>query len=422
MWQAVRSLARRWTGSRLRWLWGLVAALGLWGPANVSLAASPPIIHGSSAAVLDASNGKILWQYNGALHVPMASTTKMMTALVALALEHNHTGMEMVVPPEVSQAYGEMLGLRPGETYTFQELLEAMLLPSDNDAAIAVAVDTAGSLPRFVALMNEEAAQLGLADTHYTNPDGLDDPGQYSSAVDLARLGDVAMANPVIASTVDMRSAMVPSPRGSGTELIGSINTLLFTDPYVNGIKTGYTNEALNLAVESATKDGHSVIAVVTGEPKATTWSDVTAVLNYGFSLLSADPPAAAPAGSPPNASGASLAQPIAYANFAAEAATLKNITLPPGFVPSMPASSVVQGTLLPAYSPSSADATETVTRPKATVDPHTRPLTLAWVLVPVGLALWFGWAVRERRRRVHSWRAIPWRTLEGERRSIETE
>lgn len=414
-------MARGRFGRHLRWAGGVAVALGLWSAANVSLAASPPLIHGTAAAVLNASNGEILWQYNGATHVPMASTTKMMTALVALALEHNQTGMEMVIPPEVNQAYGEMLGLRPGETYTFQELLEAMLLPSDNDAAIAVAVDTAGSLPRFVALMNEEAARLGLADTHYTNPDGLDDPGQYSSAVDLARLGDVAMANPVIASIVGMRSATVPSPRGSGTEWIGSINTLLFTDPYVNGIKTGYTNEALNLAVESATKDGHSIIAVVTGEPKATTWSDATAVLNYGFTLVRGDPPVAVSPASSTNASGTSPTQPIAYPNFAAEAATLKSIALPPGFVPSMPASAVVQGRLLPAYSPN-VDAAGAGSIRTASSDPHARPLTQAWFLLPIGLTVWFGWAVRGRRRRLRSWRAVSWRTLEVKRRSIETE
>jgi D-alanyl-D-alanine carboxypeptidase len=251
----------------------------------VSSAAAPPVLHGRSASVLDMSSGAILWAENGRLRLPMASTTKLMTALVALGLTGDRTDLTMVVPPEVRQAYGELLYLRPGDQYTFLELLEGMLLPSANDAAIAIAVDSAGSLPRFVSLMNAKAQALGLADTHFANPDGLEDPDHYSSADDLAVLGMAAMEDPVIRSIVRMPSATIPWPDHGGTRVVSNINALLAYYPGATGIKTGYTSEALNVVVGSATRDGQSVVAVVMGEPPGPLWRDEENLLSYGLAL-----------------------------------------------------------------------------------------------------------------------------------------
>lgn len=279
----------------------MAGALALLAPGFARAAAAspvPPVLHGTSAAVLDAYTGQLLYSVNGQTRYPMASTTKMMTALVALKLLHDNPSRVVVVPPQVSQAYGNLLYLQPGTRYTFGQLLEGMLLPSANDAAIAVAVDAAGSLTRFVSLMNAEAANLGLSDTHYANPDGLESPDHYSSADDLARLGLAAMQDPLFRQTVRLPEATIPWPGHTpNTRVIGNINLLLSTFPGANGIKTGYTPQALNIAVGSVTRNGRSVIGVVMGESKWSLWPDEDALLRYALAIA---PPGAGGAGAPP--------------------------------------------------------------------------------------------------------------------------
>ena len=291
--RANRGVPGPWRGAR-PWLavgaalWALCLPFGTGGALAAGPVPAPPAVEGWSAAILNPATGQVLWSYHGDRRVPMASTTKMMTALVALGLTHDRTGMTMVVPPQVRQAYGEMLGLQPGERFTFQQLLEGMLLYSANDAAIAIAVDTAGSQAAFVRLMNRRAQELGLRNTHYANPDGLDDPDHYSSAIDLARLGAAALRNPVIRRVVAMRSATLPYPQGHTTRVVGNIDQMLFTYPGAIGIKTGFTSEALNVVVGAATRGARSVIGVVMGESAASAWPDAASVLNYGFALEAA--------------------------------------------------------------------------------------------------------------------------------------
>ncbi len=406
---------------RLRLLVPTMVAALLCLPAAAA-AASPPVLHGTSAAVLDMNTGQVLWQQNGDQHVPMASTTKMMTALVALELEGNQVGMTMRVPPEVSQAYGEMIGLVPGTSYTLQQLLEGMILPSANDAAIAVAVDSAGTEARFVALMNYEAQLLGLWDTHYANPDGLDDPGQYSSAIDLARLGAVAMENPVIRSIVGMRAAEIPSPDGTSTLVIGNINPLLGTVPGVNGIKTGYTSEALNLAVESATRGGTGVIAVVTGEPAYDLTPDATNLLNYGFALAGSGPAlppiAAAPAVNP-------AAKAVSYSTLAAEEAVLRGTPAPPGIPVPAPLRSAVTATTGSAFV-SAATVTKVPVAPTASAT-HQSPAHRWWGFGGMALLVIFaGRSLRAARRRAtrraRAYGPTAWQALERYQRSASGE
>lgn len=273
----------------------LGALLGILVPAAAVAAApgAPPEVRGRSAAVLDVRDGAVLWSENGRLRLPMASTTKMMTALVACRLLNDNANAPMVVPPDVQQAYGELLYLRPGDRYTFLQLLEGMLLPSANDAAIAIAVNAAGSQQRFVEAMNSEAQALGLTDTHFANPDGLEDPDHYSSAIDLARLGQAALRDPMIENVVRLPSATIPWPDHGGTRVVGNINALLAYFPGATGIKTGYTSQAQNVVVGSATRDGQSVIAVVMGEPAGSLWRDDEDVLRYGLTLAAARAPTA---------------------------------------------------------------------------------------------------------------------------------
>lgn len=289
-----RTIPAAWLGRSVVALCAALFGASLPGAA-LAAAPAPPALHARSAAILDMRDGSVLWSENGRLRLPMASTTKLMTALVSLQLEHGRMSTPMVVPPQVSQAYGEILYLRPGDQYTYQQLFEGMLLPSANDAAIAIAVDSAGSLSGFVRLMNRAAVAYGLRDTHYANPDGLDAPNHYTSADDLARLGWVAMNNPTISSVVAMTSATIPWPR-HGTRLIGNINALLGQYPGATGVKTGYTSQAMNVIVGSAQRNGQSVIAVLMGEPAGTFWQDEAQLLNYAFVLAAARGPVASAA------------------------------------------------------------------------------------------------------------------------------
>jgi D-alanyl-D-alanine carboxypeptidase (penicillin-binding protein 5/6) len=278
--------------------------------------AEPPALHGRAAAVADAATGRILWEQDGRRPLPMASLTKIMTALVALERERDQLDVPMVVPPDVTRVYGERIYLEPGETYTFGDLLTAMLVASANDAAVAIAVNVAGSVPAFVDLMNQRAAELGLADTHFENPHGLDEAGHYASADDLASLASVAMRDPIFRRVVSMKTATVPWPARHGERVLTNHNYLLGSFPGATGVKIGYTSRALNCVVGSATRGGREVIAVVMGETPRWEWRDESALLQFGLALAQTLPPppargeAPVQAGPTPAAAAASAQRP----------------------------------------------------------------------------------------------------------------
>jgi len=391
---------------------GVALACTLFPSAAYAATAAPPaapVLHARSAAVLDMRDGRVLWSENGRLRLPMASTTKLMTALVSLQLEHDQMNTPMTVPPQVKQAYGELLYLRPGDQYTYLQLFEGMLLPSANDAAIAIAVDSAGSLSRFVSLMNQAASAYGLTDTHYVNPDGLDAPDHYTSADDLARLGWVAMNNKIIRSIVNLTSATIPWPR-HGSRLIGNINALLTQYPGADGVKTGYTSEALNVIVGSAHRNGQSVIAVLMGEPASTFWTDEEHLLDYGIALEAARgavptvPPPAAPQGAVvPTGQQSLTAVPAPFATGTAGESS------PPA--PSAGASGIpglITATLVPAEgpplrpaaagSPVAPSSDQAAVRRRPFGGPARLPLAGAALLAVIGF---IGWGQRSRRRRL---------------------
>jgi D-alanyl-D-alanine carboxypeptidase (penicillin-binding protein 5/6) len=253
-------------------------------------AATPPVLHGKAAVVYDASTGRFLYSRNGDQELPMASLTKMMTALVALRDWHDDTSRRMVVPPDVTKTYGEVIYLQPGEVYTFRDLLLALLLESANDAAVTIAVNVAGSQAAFVDEMNEEAGLLGLTETHFANVHGLDAPDHFSSAHDLALLGAAAMTDPVFREIVGLPHATIPWPAKGSTRDLYNINRLITGFPGADGIKTGYTTDALNCVVGSANRGGHEVIAVVMGEGPYWVWRDESALLSYGLQAAQAIP------------------------------------------------------------------------------------------------------------------------------------
>jgi D-alanyl-D-alanine carboxypeptidase (penicillin-binding protein 5/6) len=242
---------------------------------------SPPRLAARGWAVVDARTGAIVASHAAARPLPIASTTKLMTAYVAL----RELPLDKIVRAAPYRAeYGEsLLGLRPGQRISVRDLLYGLILRSGNDAAYELARAAAGTVPRFVRQMNRRAAALGLSDTHFANPIGLDQRGNHSSARDLATLTRHLLRIPAFAKIADSRRAVLRSVRPR--RRIGSINELLSMAPWVNGVKTGHTFGARYVLVGSGRRKGVELISVVIG-----TWTDEERfddsmeLLRYGFS------------------------------------------------------------------------------------------------------------------------------------------
>jgi len=232
-------------------------------------------------ALIDARTGETLASHAAARHLPIASATKLMTAYVALK-ELSPDKIVRAAPYEAE--YGEsLLGLRTGQRISVRDLLYGLILRSGNDAAHTLAIAAAGSQKLFVRQMNRRAAALGLADTHYANPIGLDQRGNFSSAADLATLTRHLLQIPTFAKVADSRSARLRSvepPRR-----IATINELLLMAPWVTGVKTGHTFDAGYVLVGSGRRKGVELIAVAIGAPSdEARYSDDLELLEYGFS------------------------------------------------------------------------------------------------------------------------------------------
>lgn len=235
-----------------------------------------PEISAPAAAVVDAGSGRVLYSERDRERRGITSTTKLMTAYVALA--HSTPGRRLTVQPYTPAAGETVAGLRPGERLDVKDLLKAMLLPSGGDAAHTLAVDLGGSSARFVAWMNAAARRLGLGDTHYATPVGLDTYGNYSTALDLARLTRTLLEDPVFAAIVDRHSARLTDGR-----VVVNRNDLVGRYSDVIGVKTGHTSLAGYCLVGAARADGKMVISVVLGDPSERARdSDTLALLRYG--------------------------------------------------------------------------------------------------------------------------------------------
>jgi D-alanyl-D-alanine carboxypeptidase (penicillin-binding protein 5/6) len=243
---------------------------------------APAVPNADAAIVVDGRNGEVMFAKNADERRSIASTTKLMTALLTLdgaRPREVFTAADYMAAPVESQ-----IGLRPGERMTAQDLFEALLLESANDAAATLAEGVSGSADAFVADMNERAAELGLEDTSYANPIGFDDPLNYSTASDLAALTRVLLERPRFARVVDMPEAQLES--GARPRTIDNRNTLVATHPFVTGVKTGYTLGAGYLLIGSAKGPGGArVISVVMGEPsEAARDADTLKLLRWGIS------------------------------------------------------------------------------------------------------------------------------------------
>lgn len=231
--------------------------------------------------LVDARTGAVLLQRRPRARRAIASTTKLMTAL--LALERARPAERFAAPEYHPLPAESRIDLRKGERLTVRDLLKALLLPSANDAAVTIADGVSGSAAGFVADMNRRAGELGLADTSFSNPVGLDDPDNYSSARDLSRLAVRLMRQPRFERIVDLPAAELRS--GRRRRVVANRNDLVRRFPFVDGIKTGHTIEAGHVLVGSATgRAGARVISVVLGEPsEAARDSDTLALLRYGL-------------------------------------------------------------------------------------------------------------------------------------------
>jgi D-alanyl-D-alanine carboxypeptidase (penicillin-binding protein 5/6) len=231
--------------------------------------------------LIEARTGTVLASHAAARRLPIASTTKLMTAYVAM----RELPLDKIVRAAPYDAtYGEsLLGLRPGQRISVRDLLYGLILRSGNDAAENLALAAAGSIPRFVARMNRHAAALGLADTHYANPVGLDQRGNYSSARDLATLSRRLLRVPAFARIADARGATLRSLRPQ--RRIATINELLLDAPWATGVKTGHTFDAGYVLVGSGRRKGVDLISVAIGAPTdEARYSDNLELLEYGFS------------------------------------------------------------------------------------------------------------------------------------------
>ncbi len=243
---------------------------------------APPTISASGAVLIDAKTGQILFEKNAYEQLPPASTTKIMTAI--LAIESNRLEENATISAKAANTSGSSMYLEKGQIITLHELLTGLMLRSGNDSAIAIAEFISGSVDDFVVLMNEKAKELGAYHTHFQNPNGLPTPNHYSSAYDLAWITRYAMNNPIFAEIVNTKHTNVDwkDSRGYNHEQnLKNTNKLLWMLAEADGVKTGTTTEAGPCLVASATKKNQRLIAVILHDKSR--WQNSQNLLQWGF-------------------------------------------------------------------------------------------------------------------------------------------
>jgi D-alanyl-D-alanine carboxypeptidase (penicillin-binding protein 5/6) len=263
----------------------LVAAILVLAAAMPSVAsAAPPVPDAAAYLLVDEATGTVLAQHDPDESHPMASTTKIMTALVTL---ERASLDDIATVPEEAMVGGSTAQLVPGERISVRHLLTGLLIASGNDAAVTLAVHVAGSQKAFVALMNQRARAMGLRHTSFANPHGLDEDGHHSSVADLITMARAAMAKPFFRNTVRHHEAVIPGPGGVGTRVLDSRNDLLGIDPSVDGVKTGNTDGAGYAIVAHARRPDLGVglyMAMIGSPSEAARARDAEALIRYGFS------------------------------------------------------------------------------------------------------------------------------------------
>lgn len=237
-----------------------------------------------AAVVMDVNSGRVLYSKNCHQKMAMASTTKIMTTLVAI--ESGRLNETVKVSKKASTVEGSSIYLKEGEKLTVEELLYGIMLRSGNDAATAVAEHIGGSVEGFVAMMNKKAKEIGAVDTHFANPHGLDADGHYTTAYDLALITSYALKNPKFAQIVSTKKKSIKGPEDQNWDrALVNKNKMLWNFEGGDGVKTGYTGNAGRCLVSSATRNNwHLVTVVLNCSPM---WEESAALLEYGFRTYS---------------------------------------------------------------------------------------------------------------------------------------
>lgn len=239
-----------------------------------------PVVAAPSAILMDADTGRVLYAKNPHQHLPNASTTKIMTAI--LLIEHSKLTDRIKASKKASETPYTSLHLKPGETITVKDLLTGMLIRSANDAAVAAAEHIAGNTTKFAKMMNRKAKRIGCTDTHFVTPNGLYDPEHYTSVYDLCLMARYAFRYPIFNEAVCTRKYFLASRTKNRDDLAVFAHSKFLRDyPGADGVKSGYTKQSRKCYVGSATRDGWRLVSAVLGSSDAN--ADTAAMMDYGF-------------------------------------------------------------------------------------------------------------------------------------------
>ncbi len=240
----------------------------------------PPAIAGQSAIVVDVTSGRVLYTKNADVPRAVASTQKLITALCVL--DAGNIDKAVTISPSDGNCEPTKLGLRPGDTYSRRELLKVLMVKSANDVARALARDVGGDQEAFAARMNRKCTSLGMRNSYFKNPHGLTEPGQYSTARDMAIAARAAYRSPLLRSYTSTKEFNFRFADGR-TRHIENTNKVLKTLPYCDGLKTGTTNASGRCLVSSGSLNGRSVIVVVLKSTSPNIWDDSTKLLRWAL-------------------------------------------------------------------------------------------------------------------------------------------
>ncbi len=252
-----------------------------WNPAEENNTSLQPEITAEAAVLIDMDSGEILFEKNSAKKSKIASLTKVMTAIIAL--EHKKKGDQILISKRAATIGENSMGISEDESYSLEELLYGLILHSGNDAAYAIAEGTAGDVETFVGWMNIKAKELGLNNTYFADPSGLDD-ASFSTPIDLVKLTRYALQNPdlrEIAKTVEYE---IPSSKEHKYIFLQNQTNLLTTYPGVQGFKTGYTEEAGLCLITNALNEGKELVGIVLNSTDRK--GDMVLMLDHGYSTL----------------------------------------------------------------------------------------------------------------------------------------